>query len=145
MSGPTPSAVQVSPPAIRQVVSSRITAEHKLIQELERKVESWQRKVRLLSGQTLAPAATHLRTRCAGGAAQEQAGGTREEHRATVLCSQAQGSKAGGEAARTERTKAAENRTLKARPSSPWRRHAPAPLQANAGLRSLWRLHRPPL
>lgn len=34
------------PPVVRQVISKKISAEQELIQELERKVESWQRKVR---------------------------------------------------------------------------------------------------
>ena len=40
-----PSAVQASPPAVRQAKSRQISAEHELIQELERKAESWRRKV----------------------------------------------------------------------------------------------------
>jgi hypothetical protein len=40
-----PRAVQASEPAVRQAKSRQISAEHELIQELERKVESWRRKV----------------------------------------------------------------------------------------------------
>ena len=59
-----PSAVQASPPAVRQVKSRQISAEHELIQELERKVESWRRKVRpppggLSDQRSLATAPSH--------------------------------------------------------------------------------------
>ena len=40
-----PRAVQASEPAVRQAKSRQISAEHELIKELERKVESWRRKV----------------------------------------------------------------------------------------------------